>query len=1114
MGSTYTRQSSTEIVDGEVIQAADFNNEFSQLVSAFAASTGHTHDGTSAEGGPVTKLLGTAITIGDGTSGTDIAVTFDGETTDGLLTWMEDEDHFKFSDDVVLDSSKRLYLYDEGGEYIYGDGTDLYLVSGADINIPANIGLTFGDDGEKIEGDGTDLTIAGNNINLTATADVNIPSGVGVTFATAEKIESDGTDLSITVGSGGDINIPADIGVTFGNDGEKIEGDGTDLTITGNNINLTATADVVVPADVGITFGTGEKIEGNNTDITVTSGADINLTATSDVNIPSGVGVTFGDDGEKIEGDGTDLTISGNNINLTATADVNIPSGVGVTFGNAGEKIEGDGTDLTISGNNINLTATADVNIPSGVGVTFATAEKIESDGTDLSITVGSGGDINIPADIGVTFGNDGEKIEGDGTDLTISGNNINLTATADVNIPSGVGLTFATGEKLESDGTDLSITVGSNGDINIPADIGLTFGDDGEKIEGDGTDLTISASALANIDAGTDIVLDAGGGDIFFKDDGTTFGSATNTSGDLIIKSGTTTAMTFSGANVTFAGTVTIGSASISEAELEILDSASVTTTELNLIDGDTARGTTAVASGDGILINDAGTMRMTNVDTVSTYFASHNVGGGNIVTTGALDSGSITSGFGAIDNGTSGIRTDTFTAETSIVPDASDGATIGSASLEWSDLYLADEAVVYFGDDQEIKLSHVQDTGLTLKHTATADDKPVSLTLQTGETDIAANDVIGKLDFQAPDEAQGTDAILVAAGIEAVSEGDFSSSNNATKLSFKTAASEAAAEKMSLSSTGNLTVSGDLTISGDDLFMGTNTSGHILVADGTNYNPVAVSGDISLSNTGAAAIASGVIVNADVNASAAIADTKLGTIQTAGKVALSALEIDGASDIGEGIADADLFIVDNGAGGTNTKVAASRLKTYIGGGGAWNFISEANLSTGAAAGIDFTSGISSTYDVYMFHLLDIISTNDANALQARVYTGSSALEDDSGDYRWVTWARSVSTTGDSNISVYRNHSANAMMLNNAVNNGNASGENTSGIFMIYNANSSGKSYMKMDGWMIDNDGTPTPFYSYGVFEGTAVITGMRFFSRDSNTESGTVRMYGLAKS
>ena len=255
MGATYTRQSTYS--DGDTITAAHSNDEFNQLLAAFASGTGHTHDGTTAEGGPITKLLWTAITIGDGTTGTDIAVTFDGETNDGVLTWMEDEDHFKFSDDVVIDGTKRLYFNDEGGEYIHGDGTDLNLVSGADINIPANIGLTFGDDGEKIEGDGTDLTITGNNINLTATADVNIPSGVGLTFATAEKIESDGTDLTITVGSNGDINIPANIGLTFGDDGEKIEGDGTDLTITGNNINLTATADVVIPADVGITFGSG-----------------------------------------------------------------------------------------------------------------------------------------------------------------------------------------------------------------------------------------------------------------------------------------------------------------------------------------------------------------------------------------------------------------------------------------------------------------------------------------------------------------------------------------------------------------------------------------------------------------------------------------------------------------------------------------------------------------------------------------------------------------------------------------------------------------------------------------------------------------------------------------
>jgi hypothetical protein len=68
-----------------------------------------------------------------------------------------------------------------------------------------------------------------------------------------------------------------------------------------------------------------------------------------------------------------------------------------------------------------------------------------------------------------------------------------------------------------------------------------------------------LSSSGNFTVDATTDIILDADGGDIFFKDGGTTFGSATNTSGNLIIKSGTTTALTFSGANVTVAGDLTV---------------------------------------------------------------------------------------------------------------------------------------------------------------------------------------------------------------------------------------------------------------------------------------------------------------------------------------------------------------------------------------------------------------------------------------------------------------------------------------------------------------------------------------------------------------------------
>ena len=80
-----------------------------------------------------------------------------------------------------------------------------------------------------------------------------------------------------------------------------------------------------------------------------------------------------------------------------------------------------------------------------------------------------------------------------------------------------------------------------------------------------------------------------------------------------------------------------------------------------------------------------------------------------------------------------------------------------------------------------------------------------------------------------------------------------------------------------------------------------------------------------------GADELAANAVVNASIASSAAIADSKLDTISTANKVSLAALDIDGGTDIGEAIVDADLFIVDNGAGGTNRKVAASRLVTYV---------------------------------------------------------------------------------------------------------------------------------------------------------------------------------------
>jgi len=100
------------------------------------------------------------------------------------------------------------------------------------------------------------------------------------------------------------------------------------------------------------------------------------------------------------------------------------------------------------------------------------------------------------------------------------------------------------------------------------------------------------------------------------------------------------------------------------------------------------------------------------------------------NITLSGTLSDGNYTfdtsgnvSGLGTIGSGaitsTSTVQGTTITATTAFVPDASDGAALGTTSLEFSDLYLADGAVVGFGDDQDVTLTHVVDTGLLLSST-----------------------------------------------------------------------------------------------------------------------------------------------------------------------------------------------------------------------------------------------------------------------------------------------------------------------------------------------------------------------------------------------------------
>jgi hypothetical protein len=78
---------------------------------------------------------------------------------------------------------------------------------------------------------------------------------------------------------------------------------------------------------------------------------------------------------------------------------------------------------------------------------------------------------------------------------------------------------------------------------------------------------------------------------------------------------------------------------------------------------------------------------------------------------------------------------------------PSSADGETLGTASLEWSDLYLADSAVVYFGNDQDVTLTHVPDTGVLLNAAMVVQFRDSAINIGSpadGDLAIAADDEI----------------------------------------------------------------------------------------------------------------------------------------------------------------------------------------------------------------------------------------------------------------------------------------------------------------------------------------------------------------------------------
>jgi len=279
MGATYTRQST--YADGDTITAAHTNDEFDQLLAAFAASTGHTHDGTTGEGGPVTTLLGTSITIGNATSGTDITVTFDGESNDGVLKWMEDEDYFEFSDDILIATSEKLQFRDTAIYINSSTDGQLDLVADTEIQIAA----TTIDINGLVDISGN-LSVGGN-LDVTGTFDLSDSNFTNAGDIQLDSISGDSDTNTSIAFSGSDV-----ITVTTGGETQITFNNGSILPTTDNDIDLGSSSfefkDIYIDGTAYL-----DAINFNGTAISATA-AELNImdgvtSTTAELNILDGV---------------------------------------------------------------------------------------------------------------------------------------------------------------------------------------------------------------------------------------------------------------------------------------------------------------------------------------------------------------------------------------------------------------------------------------------------------------------------------------------------------------------------------------------------------------------------------------------------------------------------------------------------------------------------------------------------------------------------------------------------------------------------------------------------------------------------------------------------------
>jgi hypothetical protein len=220
-----------------------------------------------------------------------------------------------------------------------------------------------------------------------------------------------------------------------------------------------------------------------------------------------------------------------------------------------------------------------------------------------------------------------------------------------------------------------------------------------------------------------------------------------------------------------------------------------------------------------------------------------------------------------------------------------------------------------------------------------------------------------------------------------------------------------------------------------------------------------------------------------------------------TGSGVGLSLLDIDAGTDIGAALVDADLMIVDDGAGGTNRKATMSRLATYMGTkiGGGMEFLASSGAISDGTASVIFNQFDASKYDYYIFNILAVVPVNDNAELSMQLSADGTNYDSTNGNYHEETTDKTGLVVSPNNV-------------------GGASGElnGASVEAKLSNIHSTtAKTVLESRGMYQDTDPKIIKVDRFSHYEASAAAhTAVKILFNNGNIESGKITMFGIVNS